>query len=112
MVEDVFGDTPVHVVLEYVSPSGSYKDRGASVLISKVKETLIENSTPFQKRHLPPYLEELLTLISFPSRLIEEITKTRLEYARRVKETAQQNPLMQDQMISQFQLLLKFAIMI
>ncbi|GJN68516.1 suppressor of Sensor Kinase (SLN1) [Purpureocillium lilacinum] len=86
--------------------------RPISSIISKVKETLIENSTPFQKRHLPPYLEELLTLISFPSRLIEEITKTRLEYARRVKETAQQNPLMQDQMISQFQLLLKFAIRI
>lgn len=83
-----------------------------SSIISKVKETLIHNSAPFQKRHLPPYLEELLTLISFPSRLIEEITKTRLEYAKRVKEAAQQNPMMQEQMISQFQLLLKFAIRI
>lgn len=83
-----------------------------SDIISKAKETLIRNSIPFQKRHLPPYLEELLTLISFPSRLIEEITRTRLAYARRVKETAQQNSLMQDQMISQFSLLLKFAIRI
>ncbi|OAQ72300.1 STE/STE11/SSK protein kinase [Pochonia chlamydosporia 170] len=83
-----------------------------SSIISKAKETLIHNSAPFQKRHLPPYLEELLTLISFPSRLIEEITKTRLEYAKRVKEAAQQNPMMQEQMISQFQLLLKFAIRI
>ncbi|PTB64464.1 map kinase [Trichoderma citrinoviride] len=83
-----------------------------SNVIKKAKETLIRNSAPFQKRHLPPYLDELLTLISFPSRLIEEITKTRLAYARRVKETAQQNPLMQDQMISQFQLLLQFAIRI
>lgn len=86
--------------------------RPISSIISKVKETLIRNSAPFQKRHLPPYLEELLTLISFPSRLIEEITRTRLAYARRVKETAQQNPLMQDQMTTQFQLLLKFAIRI
>ncbi|KAK5990549.1 MAP kinase kinase kinase wis4 [Cladobotryum mycophilum] len=86
--------------------------RPISSVINKAKETLIHNSAPFQKRHLPPYLDELLTLISFPSRLIEEITKTRLEYARRVKETAQQSPLMQDQMISQFQLLLKFAIRI
>ena len=86
--------------------------RPISSIIQKAKETLIRNSATFQKRHLPPYLEELLTLISFPSRLIEEITKTRLAYARRVKETAQQNPLMQDQMISQFQLLLKFAIRI
>ncbi|KHO00124.1 MAP kinase kinase kinase Czk3 [Metarhizium album ARSEF 1941] len=83
-----------------------------SIIISKAKTTLIGNSAPFRKRHLPPYLEELLTLISFPSRLIEEITKTRLEYAKRVKEAAQQNPMMQDQMISQFQLLLKFAIRI
>ncbi|KAF7546063.1 hypothetical protein G7046_g9417 [Stylonectria norvegica] len=83
-----------------------------SVVILKAKHTLIKNSNSFRKRHLPPYLEELLTLVSFPSRLIEEITKTRLAYARRVKESAQQNPLMQDQMISQFQLLLKFAIRI
>jgi mitogen-activated protein kinase kinase kinase len=86
--------------------------RPISIIISKAKETLIHNSAPFQKRHLPPYLEELLTLISFPSRLIEEITRTRLAYARRVKETTQQNPLMQEQMISHFQLLLKFAIRI
>ncbi|RSL67505.1 hypothetical protein CEP54_003236 [Fusarium duplospermum] len=83
-----------------------------SIVINKAKDTLIRNSAPFRKRHLPPYLEELLTLISFPSRLIEEITRTRLAYARRVKESAQQNPLMQNQMISQFQLLLKFAIRI
>ncbi|ATY60018.1 MAP kinase kinase kinase SskB, putative [Cordyceps militaris CM01] len=81
-------------------------------IISKAKVTFIRNSAPFQKRHLPPYLDELLTLISFPSRLIEEITRMRLAYARRVKETAQQNPLMQDQMIKQFQLLLKAAIRI
>ncbi|KAH6898504.1 hypothetical protein B0T10DRAFT_453833 [Thelonectria olida] len=81
-------------------------------IISKAKDTLIRNSTPFRKRHLPPYLEELLTLISFPSRLIEEITKTRLAYARRVKETAQQSPLMQEKMIFQFHVLLKFAIRI
>ncbi|KAI5466209.1 hypothetical protein BGZ63DRAFT_420711 [Mariannaea sp. PMI_226] len=83
-----------------------------SAIISKAKDTLIRNSTPFRKRHLPPYLEELLTLISFPSRLIEEITKTRLAYARRVKETAQQSSLMQDKMIFQFRVLLKFAIRI
>lgn len=83
-----------------------------STVIDKAKQTLIENSEPFQKRHLPPYLDELLTLISFPSRLIEEIIRTRLEYTKKVNETAQQNPLMQSQMITQFQLLLQFAIRI
>lgn len=85
---------------------------GISEVITKAKETLIENAEGFQKRHLPPYIEELLTLISFPSRLIEEIIKVRLAYAKKVKESAQQNPLMQDQMISQFQVLLKLAIKI
>ncbi|KAK5652552.1 hypothetical protein OQA88_10313 [Cercophora sp. LCS_1] len=83
-----------------------------STVIHKAKDTLIRNAEAFQKRHLPPYIEELLTLISFPSRLIEEIIKVRLAYAKKMKDSAQQNPLMQDQMISQFQVLLKLAIKI
>jgi len=85
---------------------------GLSTVINKSKETLIRNYESFQKRHLPPYIEELLTLISFPNRLIEEIVKVRLAYAKKVKESAQQSPMMQDQMIGQFQLLLKLAIRI
>ncbi|KAI1243866.1 hypothetical protein MGN70_013733 [Eutypa lata] len=80
--------------------------------IAKAKETLIMNSVAFQKRHLPPYIEEILTLITFPSRLIEEIIKVRLAYARKMKETAQNNIILTDQMISQFELLLKLAIRI
>lgn len=83
-----------------------------SMVTTKAKDTLVLNADGFQKRHLPPYIEELLTLISFPSRLIEDITKTRLAYAKQMKESAQQNPMMQDQMISQFQVLLKLAIKI
>jgi mitogen-activated protein kinase kinase kinase len=85
---------------------------GVSEVIKKAKKTLIENSEAFAKRHLPPYIEELLTLISFPSRLIEQIIKMRLAYARKMKDSAQQNVMMQDQMISQFQILLKLAIRI
>ncbi|KAI9739012.1 MAG: Suppressor of Sensor Kinase (SLN1) [Claussenomyces sp. TS43310] len=85
---------------------------GVSEVIQKAKSTLIQNSEAFVKRHLPPYIEELLTLISFPSRLIEEIIKVRLAYAKKMKESAKQNALMQEQMISQFQILLKLAIRI
>lgn len=81
-----------------------------STVIRKSKESLIRNYPAFRKRHLPPYIEELLTLMSFPSRLVEEIIRVRLAYARKAKETAQQSPLMLDQMISQFQLILKLAI--
>jgi mitogen-activated protein kinase kinase kinase len=85
---------------------------GVSEVIMKAKATLIENSEAFAKRHLPPYIEELLTLINFPSRLIEEIIKYRLQYARKMKDSAQQNAMMMEQMISQFQILLKLAIRI
>ncbi|KAK6193614.1 DL-glycerol-3-phosphatase [Pestalotiopsis sp. IQ-011] len=83
-----------------------------STTIAKAKETLIANSEAFKKRHLPPYIEEILTLISFPSRLIEEIIKVRLAYARKMKETTQQNMILQDQMIGQFEILLRLAIRI
>lgn len=85
---------------------------GIAQVVNKAKETLILNSEAFAKRHLPPYIEELLTLISFPSRLIEDIIKVRLAYARKMKENAQQNSMMQDQMIAQFQILLQLAIKI
>lgn len=85
---------------------------GVSKVIMKAKNTLIQNSEGFAKRHLPPYIEELLTLINFPSRLIEEIIRVRLQFARKMKESAQQNAMMQEQMISQFQILLKLAIRI
>lgn len=85
---------------------------GVAEVIMKAKKTLIQNSEGFAKRHLPPYIEELLTLINFPSRLIEEIIKVRVQFARKMKDSAQQNSMMQEQMISQFQILLKLAIRI
>ncbi|KAH6648450.1 hypothetical protein BKA67DRAFT_521885 [Truncatella angustata] len=83
-----------------------------STTIAKAKETLIANSAAFKKRHLPPYIEEILTLISFPSRLIEEIIRVRLAYAKKMKETTQSNVILQDQMIGQFEILLRLAIRI
>lgn len=34
LVDDVLVHTPVHFALEYVSPTGSYKDRGAALLVA------------------------------------------------------------------------------
>lgn len=85
---------------------------GIGKVIMKAKSTLIENAAAFHDRHLPPYIEELLTLINFPSRLIQEIIKVRLSYAKKMKEPAHQSPLLVDQMISQFQILMKLACII
>nr|POE47732.1 map kinase kinase kinase wis4 [Quercus suber] len=85
---------------------------GVDTVIHKARSTLIENAEAFAGRHLPPYIEELLTLINFPSRLIQEIIRMRLSYARKMKDTAQQGVMMAEQMIFQFQILLKLAVRI
>ena len=81
---------------------------GISEVIWKAKGTLIENAEAFAKRHLPPYIEELLTLINFPSRLIQEIIGVRLSYAKNMRGDPDQ--ILVDQMISQFQILMTVAV--
>ena len=83
---------------------------GVNTVIQKAKHTLISNAEAFIERHLPPYIEELLTLINFPSRLIQEIIRMRLSYAKKMKDPAQQGVMMAEQMILQFQILLKLAV--
>nr|KMM67979.1 MAP kinase kinase kinase SSK2 [Coccidioides posadasii RMSCC 3488] len=83
---------------------------GIGEVIKKAKATLIENSEAFVERHLPPYIEELLILISFPSRLIVEVIRVRLSYAKKMKDPGQQSPMLLDQMIAQFQILMKIAV--
>lgn len=85
---------------------------GVAEVIRKAKTTLIENAAAFAQRHLPPYIEELLTLINFPSRLIQEIIRMRLNYARKMKDPTQLSAMMAEQVISQFQILLKLAVRI
>ncbi|KAL8949229.1 MAG: hypothetical protein Q9222_004646 [Ikaeria aurantiellina] len=85
---------------------------GVSSVIRKAKVTLIDNAQQFAKRYLPPYIEELLTLLNFPSRLIQEIIRMRLKYARKMKDPGQLSPMLSAQMISQFQILLKLAVRI
>ena len=78
-------------------------------VIQKAKATLIANAEGFADRHLPPYIEELLTLINFPSRLLQEIIRVRLSYAKKIKDPSQQGVMMAEQMIAQFQILLAMA---
>ncbi|KAF2690965.1 Ssk2-type MAP kinase [Lentithecium fluviatile CBS 122367] len=78
-------------------------------VIHKAKATFIANAEGFADRHLPPYIEELLTLINFPSRLLQEIIRVRLSYAKKIKDPSQQGVMMAEQMISQFQILLTLA---
>lgn len=101
------------------SLQGDEKQQGRNSLlvrvesvIRKAKQTMIQNADAFALRHLPPYIEELLTLINFPSRLVQEIIRVRLSYANKIKDPAQQGVMMAEQMISQFQILLNLAVKI
>ena len=81
-------------------------------VIKKAKATLIKNATQFAKRHLPPYIEELLTLINFPSRLVQEIIRMRLNDATRMKDPVELTAMTQSSMITNFQILLRMAVRI
>ena len=85
---------------------------GIRDVIQKAKTTLIENADAFAQRHLPPYIEELLTLMNFPSRLIQEIIRMRLKYAKRMKDQGQTGHVMTEQIIQQFQVFMKLAVRI
>lgn len=76
-------------------------------LVSRAKMTMIQHSDTFAAMHLPPYLEELLLLINFPTKLIEEALKLRLVYARRLEDPTM---LMVDQMFEDFVGLLNLAV--
>lgn len=82
---------------------------GLSSVVGKAKATLIEFAEAFEKRFLPPYVEELLVLIGFPTRLIEEVIGMRLKYAERMREPM---AMMTDQLIMQFQSILQLAVKI
>jgi threonine synthase len=49
LIQSRFGNRPVQLKLDYLCPSGSYKDRGSAVLLSKLKEwdvrRIIEDSS-------------------------------------------------------------------
>ncbi|KAK9475767.1 hypothetical protein V1514DRAFT_339114 [Lipomyces japonicus] len=51
-------------------------------LIEKAKHTTIQQGQYFAVMHLPSYLEELLILLNFPTRLVQEIIRARVRFAR------------------------------
>lgn len=84
--------------------------KGIGAVVGKAKKTLIENHDAFEKRQLPPYIQEMLLLINFPTRLIEEIIRIRLKYAKKIRNDPAS--VIVDQLIKQFQAILRLAVQI
>ncbi|KAI8140148.1 hypothetical protein BJV82DRAFT_624051 [Fennellomyces sp. T-0311] len=55
-------------------------------LLLKAKQTMVANNAIFQQMNLPPFIQDLRRLASFPTSLVEEALKIRLEYKDRINE--------------------------
>ncbi|ORX94240.1 hypothetical protein K493DRAFT_352674 [Basidiobolus meristosporus CBS 931.73] len=75
-------------------------------LLSKAKLNMIENASAYAKMNLPSYTAELRQLVRFPTSLMEECLRLRLEYAERVTDPT---TLMLDQMSEDFRVSLSLA---
>ncbi|ORY00209.1 hypothetical protein K493DRAFT_256621 [Basidiobolus meristosporus CBS 931.73] len=75
-------------------------------LLSKAKLNMIENASAYGKMNLPSYTNELQQLVRFPTSLMEECLRLRLEYAERITDPT---TLMLDQMTEDFRVSLSLA---
>lgn len=91
------------------SRTGRTVIEGISKVVSKAKETFIENSEAFKKRHLPLFIEELLVLINFPTKLIEQVINVRLAYAKKMKDPT---VVMVETLIEQLHIILRVGVQV
>ncbi|KAI8149822.1 hypothetical protein BJV82DRAFT_503267 [Fennellomyces sp. T-0311] len=77
-----------------------------NLLLVKSKRTMIANNSLFQEMQLPPFINQLRQLAVFPTSLVEEALKLRLEYKDRLHEPPKQ---MVDAMMEDYRGLLALA---
>ncbi|KAI9007498.1 hypothetical protein CLU79DRAFT_712017 [Phycomyces nitens] len=77
-----------------------------NLLLMKSKQTMIANNSLFKMMRLPPFISQLLQLAFFPTSLVEEALRMRLEYKERMNEPPKQ---MVDAMIEDYRGLISLA---
>ncbi|KAI7858748.1 hypothetical protein BDC45DRAFT_531295 [Circinella umbellata] len=77
-----------------------------NLLLVKSKRTMIANNSLFREMRLPPFINQLRQLAVFPTSLVEEALKLRLEYKDRLHEPPKQ---MVDAMMEDYRGLLALA---
>lgn len=75
-------------------------------LIASARDTQVNRAPMFHSLHLPTFDNELVQLISFPTRLAHALLRSRLDYANRVKDP---DVLIIDQMLEDFRLAIGLA---
>ncbi|TDL28867.1 hypothetical protein BD410DRAFT_760578 [Rickenella mellea] len=75
-------------------------------LIASARDTQVNLAALFKELNLPTFEEELVQLISFPTRLVQACLRVRLEYANKVRDP---DILIIDQMLEDFRLTIGLA---
>ncbi len=79
------------------------------ILVLKTKQELIDYGDIFKELELPSFMDSLVTLLLFPTKLIQEIITIRLNYAKKVSSPTM---MMIDQMIGDLSSYMKIALKI
>ena len=87
--QDVDDGTFVERIQKEGSLQSTFEKRTLSSLyqlIAKAKDTILERHESFRRMALPSFEPELVTLINFPTRLMQGALKLRLDYAGKLSE--------------------------
>ncbi|KAI7866076.1 hypothetical protein BDF14DRAFT_1818514 [Spinellus fusiger] len=76
------------------------------ILLTKSKQTIIDNNILFKEMNLPPFISQFLRLAFFPTSLVEEALRMRLEHKSKMNEPPKQ---MVDAMMEDYRGLLSLA---
>lgn len=107
--EHIDGSTFVERVLKEDSLQRTF-EKGflttVHALIASARDTQVNLAAMFKELNLPTFEEELVQLISFPTRLVQACLRVRLEYSNKVKDP---DVLIIDQMLEDFRLTIGLA---
>lgn len=77
-----------------------------NTLLYKTRENTIENCEAFDEMKLPSYVAELERMVGFPTSLMQECLRLRLDYAQRLSKPT---IIIVDQMLDDFRVILSLA---
>lgn len=95
-IERIFKEDTLQKTFEKSTIADLYR------LIHDAKSVVINLSQLFQEMNLPSFLADLISLVNFPTNLIQEALKLRLNYVQHISSEQQPSAVLVDQLTSDF----------
>ena len=95
-IERIFKEDTLQKTFEKSTIADLYR------LIHDAKSVVINLSDIFQEMNLPPFLGDLIALINFPTNLVQEALKLRLNYVQHISSEQQPSAVLVDQLTADF----------